>query len=419
MRFEYFIAWRYLRSRRTHSFVTIITGIAVLAITIGIAALVFALALMHGFRAEIQNKLLQGTAHLNILKANGSEIENYAELAQQIAKTPGVIAAAATTYTPTILGIGERNEQAILKGVDLSASESANEVFTTTIQGDPHRLGILPNADSETLTGIILGQELARSLNTKIGDIITANALGTRLTPLGLQPRARTADFQVVGLFASGLYEYDSKWAYVSLAALQSLTGSGQTAGAIQLKLQDIYAVETIAAQVLQNLKPITHENYATHSWQELNRPLFSALQLQERVVITFFSLLIVIAALNIVSSLTMLVLEKRHDIAILRAQGTSPKAISRIFRWQGLAIGIIGNLGGIPLGLGSVYFANAKRLIALPSEIYSISHIHLVPHSYDFLGIVLFTLVISFCATLYPVYAATKASPVAILRKV
>jgi lipoprotein-releasing system permease protein len=415
MRFEYFIAWRYLRSRRTHAFVSIITAIAVLAVSVGIAALIFALALMNGFQAEIRTKLLQGTAHLNILKADGGEIENYAELTRHIAQVPGVVAAAATTYTPALLGIGQRNEQAILKGVDLTAPPAANEVFATTIQGDARQLS---SNDEEQQVGIIVGQELARTLGVQIGDTLTANALGTRLTPLGLQQRARTAEFRVIGLFASGLYEYDSKWAYVALPALQTLTGAGATAGTIQLKMQDIYQVNEVAARVVQSLKTISSESFTTNSWQELNRPLFSALQLQQRVVLSFFSLLIVIATLNVVAALTMLVLEKRQDIAILRAQGATPKAIGLIFRLQGLAIGFAGTLLGVPLGLAAIWLANTKKLISLPNEIYSISYIHLLPRLLDCAGIVLFTIIVSYLATFFPARAAARLKPLATLRR-
>jgi lipoprotein-releasing system permease protein len=415
MRFEYFIAWRYLRSRRTHAFVSIITAIAIFAVSVGIAALIFALALMNGFQAEIRNKLLQGTAHLNLLKADGGEIENYAELARHIAQDPGVVAAAATTYTPALLGIGQRNEQVILKGVDLTAPPAANEVFATTIQGDARQLS---SNNDEQNAGIIVGQELARTLGIQVGDMLTANALGTRLTPLGVQQRARASEFRVIGLFASGLYEYDAKWAYVALPALQALTGAGTTAGTIQMKVQNIYKVNEVAARVVQSLKAVSNESFVTNSWQELNRPLFSALQLQQRVGLSFFSLLIIIATLNVIAALTMLVLEKRQDIAILRAQGATPQAIGLIFRLQGLVIGVAGTLLGVPLGLAASWLANAKKLIALPNEIYSISYIHLVPQFLDCVGIVVFTFIVSYLATFYPARAAARLKPIAILRR-
>ncbi|NOT62196.1 MAG: ABC transporter permease [Acidobacteria bacterium] len=414
MRFELFIASRYLRSRRMHGLVALLTWIATAAVTVSIAALIFALALMNGFRAEIRDKLLQGTAHLNLLKADGSDIENYTELAQRIAQTPGVVAASATTYTPALLALSQRNEPAILKGVDLTAPAAANEVFTTTIEGNPQQLHGSSHSTDDELPGLVIGRELARALNVKLGDQLTASALGTRLTPLGLQPRARSAEFRVVGIFASGLYEYDSKWAYVTLPALQSMIGSGATAGTIQMKVQDIYAVEDIAARVLQTAG---REAFVTQSWQELNRPLFSALQLQERVVVSFFSLLIVMAALSIVALLTVLVMQKRQDIAILRTQGATPRMVATIFRWQGLAIGLLGTLAGLPLGLIAIWLANRWRLIALPNEIYSISYIRLTLRLTDGLWVILFTLLVSYLATLYPVAAASRLKPVAALR--
>ena len=176
MRFEYFIAWRYLRSRRRHSLTAFLAWIATLAVTLSIAALIFALALMNGFRAEIRDKLLSGTAHLNLLKADGGEIENYAELTQRIAQTPGVIAAAATTYTPALIALGERNEQAILKAVDLTAPPAANEVFTTTIEGDPRQLQSAPHSNDDEPQGLVMGRELARALHNNLLDACVAGA---------------------------------------------------------------------------------------------------------------------------------------------------------------------------------------------------------------------------------------------------
>lgn len=421
MPYELFIALRYLRARRRQTAVSVITGIAVIGITVGVAALLVALALIKGFRAEIQDKILQGTAHLNLLKADGSSIENYRELAARISSIPGIVAASATSYEPILLTIGDRSEQVIIKGVDLTAPASASEIFKITIEGDPQQLAaattratVANDSDlREPIQGIIVGKELARTLGLQINSRVTVVSAAARLTPVGIVPRPRYTDFRVVGFFASGLYEYDSKWAYIPLASLQQLSGKGDSAGVIQMRVHDIYAVQTLGQQV----QALAGKEFVTNSWQELNRPLFAALQLQQRVVIVFFILLIAIAILNIITTLTLMVLEKHRDIAILRAQGATAKSIGYIFCFQGTIIGLIGTLAGTGTGLLAIWVANKYHLIAIPAEIYSISKINLQIQPSDCFWISLITVFISLCATLYPMYAAIKVHPIEVLR--
>lgn len=414
MPYELFIALRYLRAKRRQTAVSVITGVAILGITIGVAALLIALALIKGFRAEIQDKILQGTAHLNLLKADGGEIENYRELVAEISTVPGVLAASATSYEPILLTIGERSEQAILKGVDLMAPASANEVFAITIEGDARQLRLPPSTTGAAMPpGIIVGKELARTLGLQLNSSVTVVSAASSLTPTGMLPRPRYTNFRVAGFFASGLYEYDSKWAYIALDALQQLNGKGNTAGVIQMRVTDIYGVNEIAERVQAKAGVA----YSTNNWQELNRPLFAALQLQQRVVVVFFILLIVIAMLNIITTLTLMVVEKHRDIAILRAQGATAASIGRIFCFQGLAIGVFGTLCGFGLGVTLHQIINAYHLIAVPAEIYSISHVTLQLRGIDCLGVCLATILISLIATLYPAYAAAKLSPIEVLR--
>lgn len=427
MSYELFIALRYLRAKRRQTAVSVITGIAVLGITVGVAALLVALALVKGFRSEIQDKILQGTAHLNLLKADGGPIENYDAVVAKVSNVPGVVAASATGYEPVLLSIGDRSEQAIVKGVDLTAPSNANEIFSVTVEGDPKQLTPAPPLPSLSNTGdlnevppssssppgILLGKELARTLGIQLNSVVTIVSATSRLTPAGLLPRPRYTNFKVVGFFASGLFEYDSKWAYISLTALQQLNGQGATAGVIQLRVTDIYAVNEIGAHVQET----AGKEFVTNNWQELNRPLFTALQLQQRVVVIFFILLIIIATLNIVTTLSLMVVEKHRDIAILRAQGATPRAIGRIFCWQGTAIGIVGTLAGLLLGLLLSWLVNTYQLVSVPAEIYSISFVTLQLSASDTLWVCLCTLLISILATLYPAYAAAKLQPVEVLR--
>lgn len=422
MPYELFIALRYLRAKRRQTAISAITLIAVLGIALGVAALIIAQALISGFRADVQEKLLQGTAHLNLLKEDNSGIENYRELVERVRQTPGVRAASATIYAQAILTVGERQEYAVLKGVDLDAPRAANEVFTTTVEGDPEQLAIpsaAPDPSASEVTaeaivdGIVIGRELARALGIKLNDVVTAISAHTRLTPAGLQPRPRYTRFRVVGLFASGLYEYDAKWAYISLQAAQAVSGAGDTATVIQMRVDDIYQVGQLGARV----RSLAGADFMTTNWQELNRPLFAALQLQHRVVIVFFALLIAIAALNIITTLTMMVIEKHRDIAILRAQGATPPAIRRIFLLQGLLIGLIGAGLGLGLGLALSWAANTYQLISIPAEIYAVAHVTLRVRWWDCAGVMLLAVAISLLATLYPARAAARLAPVAALR--
>lgn len=407
MGYEFFIALRYLRARRRQTAISVITGIAVAGLALGVAALIVAQAMVTGFRGDIQERILQGTAHLNLLHDDNSELEDYQNLTLRMREVPGIRAAAATIYAPVLIGLGDRQEQAVIKGVDLDAPPEASEIFATVVEGDPRSLG-----EPAEAPGVILGRELARILGVGMGDRVTTVSAQSRLTPLGMQSRPRYTELVVRGIFASGLYEYDAKWGYVALRTAQEMTG-GAGANVIQMKVADLDDVETTAARV----REVVGAGYVTTTWQELNRPLFAALQLQHKVIVIFFALLIAIAALNIITALTMMVMEKNRDIAILRAQGATPGAIQRIFLLQGLIIGLVGSGLGLGLGLLLCEVANRFHLISLPAEIYAVSSIILRARWQDSGWIVLLTLTISLLATLYPSRAASRLTPVEALR--
>jgi lipoprotein-releasing system permease protein len=430
MAYELFIALRYLRAKRRQAAVSVITAIAIAGITVGVAALIIAQALITGFRSDVQDKILQGTAHLNLLREDNSGIENYRELIARVRNIQGVSAASATIYAQVLMTAGNRQEYSVLKGVDLDAPHEASEIIATVIEGDPMLLKSSPGPATlrdddqpenqpgeDSLAGIIVGRQLARTLSLRINDIVTAISAHSRLTPAGLQPRPRYTRFRVAGLFSSGLYEYDAKWAYISLPAAQTVTGSGDEANVIQMKVADIYAVSEIGDRV----RDVAGRGFVTNNWQELNRPLFAALQLQHRMVIIFFSMLIAIAALNIITTLTMTVIEKHRDIAILRAQGSTPRSILRIFMLQGFIIGLVGASLGLILGLGLSWIANRYHLISMmvsiPVEVYSLSQITLKVKLYHCAAVMSLAVLICLLATVYPAIKASKLAPVDALR--
>lgn len=407
MGYEFFIALRYLRARRRQTAVSVITGIAVAGLALGVAALIVAQAMVTGFRSGLQERILQGTAHLNLLHDDNSEIDDYQNLTTRMREVPGIRAAAATIYAPVLIDAGGDQEQAVIKGVDLEAPPEASEIFSTVIEGDPQNLDQAGDAP-----GVLLGRELARILGVGVGNRITIVSAQRRLTPLGLQSRPRYTELKVAGIFASGLYDYDASWAYVALRTAQEMTGRSG-ANVIQMKVTNLDEVEKYAVQV----REVAGEGFTTTTWQELNRPLFAALQLQHRIIVIFFALLIAIAALNIITALTMMVMEKNRDIAILRAQGATPRAIQRIFLFQGLIIGGVGSGIGLGLGLLLCELANRFNLISLPAEFYAVSSITLHARWQDSGWVVLLTLTISLLATLYPSHAASRLTPVEALR--
>lgn len=417
MPFKLFIALRYLRAKRQQAAVSAITAIAVTGITVGVAALLIAQAMIYGFRTDVQEKILAGTDHLNLLKEDNSGIEAYQELTQRLRQIPGVTEASATIYAPVLLSANGRQEQAVLKGIDTDDS-SANDLASITIQGESKLPASSPEASLESEEelppeGLIIGDELAKALGLKLSDQVTAVSAVTRLTPVGLQPRPRYTKFSVQGIFSSGWYQYDSKWAYITLKSAQRLSGTDETAGVIRLKVSDIDQVKELGKRVLS----VAGKGFITTDWQELNGPLFAALQLQHRVIIIFFALLIAIAALNIITTLTMMVIEKRRDIAILRAQGAFPSAIRSIFLLQGLIIGVVGAGLGLFLGVLTCFIANRYQLISIPAEIYSISHITLRLRILDSVWIPALAIGICLLATLYPASSAAKLTPAEVLR--
>lgn len=407
MRYELFIALRYLKAKRRQAVLSIITFIAMLGIAVGVWALVVVLAFQSGMEQDLQSKILAGTAHINLMREDDGAIAHPKELIGRVEKLPRVKAVAATVYVGVLLGGNADSRTAILKAVDLQSKPEANEVYQTIIQGQVADLHARETGE-ET---IILGKELAEELAIKVGDTVTAISREGRLTPAGLAPRQKI--FTVVGIFKSGLYDYDSNWAYISMESMQELMLNPEPTQIIQMKVDDIYGVKEIDNQILAAVGP----GYKIKDWQQLNQPVFAALNLQRLGFFVGIGLIILVAALNIITTLTMMVIEKNGDIAILMSMGATRGSILAIFMLQGLVIGLVGTIFGGLIGVVTGWFANTYHLIQLDPRIYSIAYVPFQLRPMDVLMVTLLTIAISFLATIYPAWKASQLVPVEGLR--
>ena len=413
MPYELFIALRYLRAKRKQVMISVITIIAIAAVAMGVASLIVVLAMMTGFRQEFQAKILSGTAHLNLTHKERQPIENYRELVNRLSSLPHIRSASATLYQRVLVQGQNDTEGAVLKGVDMSAPRNANEVFQFTVEGNPQSLAE-PETDPETgskIDRIILGRELARMVGLKVGGVATIISPQGHLTPVGLAPRYR--DFKVAGIFESGLSDYDATWAYISLEAAQRLSGAQDVAEIIQMKVDDVDAVKQIGGEVLAAVG----DDYEVQDWQQINAPIYSALSYEKYLTGVALLVVIGIAALNIITVLIMIVMEKHKDIAVLKSMGATNRSVMYLFMAQGVSIGIVGIIIGVVVGTGFCYFANGHRWIKLPSGAYALDYLPFHATVFDVVIVVAVTIAISFLSTIFPSLSAARLNPVEALR--
>jgi lipoprotein-releasing system permease protein len=413
MPYELFIALRYLRARRKQVMISIITLIAIAAVAAGVASLIILLSVMTGFREEFQQKILSGTAHLNLLRKDGGTIEGYEELAARMRRVPGVKSATATLYQRVLLQGSVDTDGAILKGVDMSAPRDANELFQFAVEGDPQLL-VAPEVDPQSgakIDRMVVGRELARTVGLKVGDTATVISPQGHLTPMGMAPRYR--DFVVAGLFESGLTDYDSTWAYISLEAAQRLSATADVAQVIQMTVYDVDAVKEIGRRVLE----AAGDQYTTQDWQELNAPIYAALSYEKLLSGVALLIVICIAALNIIGVLIIVVVEKQRDIAVLKSLGATNRSVMFIFVIQGMMIGIAGMILGVIGGAGFSRFADGRKLVKLPVGAYALDYLPFHTRLTDVIVVVAVALSISFLSTIYPSLSASRLDPVEGLR--
>jgi len=408
MPYEIFLALRHLRSRQRRRLARATSIIAVVGITVGVAALIVALALANGFRDEMRDKILRGTAHLTVIRSDGQPISNYKEIALRINGLPNVTTATGTTYDGAVI-VGRRaSAYAVLRGIEVDSTQAIAEVTRMLVAGSPEH--VFATSDAPTnVPPVVMGSELATRTDLRVGDtaeIIVAHA-GISTTN-GDRRRVRVA-----GIFRSGLFEYDSTWIYLPLETASAISGEAHAAAVIGVQVENIYEVKVTAAQV----KQLLGSDYATVDWQEANRPLFTALALERRIGIVIIGLIIFIAALNITTTLILVVVERRRDIAILNTMGATTGSIMSIFVIEGAIVGMLGATLGVLLGAVAILVANHYQLISLPSDVYSISNVPLHLNFRDLALAALVAFVLSILATLYPARAAARIRPAEMLR--
>ncbi|HVP91759.1 MAG TPA: FtsX-like permease family protein [Terriglobales bacterium] len=404
MSFELFVARRYLTARRKQAFISVITLISVGGIMIGVAALVIAIALITGFQEDVQAKILGATSHIMVQDLSNEGLADYRAMADRIRAEKGVVAVTPVVYNEVLITGLAKTKGALLKGMDF-ARELPGSAWLRRLEA-----GRVPGSGGER-EGILLGRQVALEIGAQVGDIVDIVTPSASLSPLGLMPKRRR--FQVTGLFATGLYEFDATTALVSLETAQKLFGLEGRASFLQVKIRDIFAAADLAERIKADLPPTV---YVT-TWMELNRNLFSALKLEKNIMFLTITLIVIVAALNIIATLILMVMEKTRDIGILMAMGATPRSIQRIFFTQGALIGVIGTALGAGLGLAWCWLANRFELIRVPVDIYQISFVPFRLRPVDLAAIVGVTLAISFVSTLFPARRASKVDPVVALK--
>ena len=428
MRFELFVAARYLRAKRRQAVIGVITGISIAGVAAGVASLVVALAINNGFRQDLQDRLLGSTSHINLLRIQSDGISDWRPLMDRLSKEPHIVAAAPAIYEQVLISRGPRARGAVLKGMIPSEERKVSDLLKSVTIGSADALdsknvaqGAHSNQSPTDLQGvenriaamppIILGKDMADELGATVGSVVLVTSPQGELTPFGMVPKYDR--FRVVGIFDSGFFDYDSSWAFIRLSDAQQLFGLGDLVSVLEFKVDDIYKADRISKEIEQ----AAGKGFMTTNWMEQNKPLFRALRLERLVTFITIGLIVFVAALNILISLTMMVMEKTRDIAVLISMGTRKSQVRRIFIAQGVLIGVVGTAIGLVLGYALSFAGGHYHLLSLAPEVYSIDYVPFAPRAMDGVLVALVAIGISLIATIYPSWSAARILPAEALR--
>jgi len=409
MYYERFIAGRYLRSGRF--FTSVSTWITTLGVTLGVAVVCFVMSMHNGFESELRKRLLGTTSHVTIFPKDSQTISDYQGLIQRLEKVKNVVAVSPFIYYKAAISSASAGDGIVVRGIDLEG-ESRTANVAENIIGGKYSFEIPPEDTIESASGMLMGVSLADRLGVGIGDPVVLYSL--RGEDLRKNARPRVAKFYITGIFETGMYEFDSELAYISLSAAQKLFQLDNEVTAVHLKLTDIYLADQTSPLIKEAIGP----GYDVVPWNILHKNLFSWITLEKKILFIGFILIVLVAAFSIISTLVMLAMEKREEIGILKTIGSTPASIRKIFIYNGLVIGSIGILSGWSIALAAAWIQNRYNLISLPSELYFISYLPIEIHPPDFLVAGAVTIIICFLAALYPAQRAAEQSVVDILRQ-
>jgi lipoprotein-releasing system permease protein len=417
MRFELFIAARYLRAKRRQAVVGVITAISVAGVAVGVASLIIALAITNGMKRDLQERLLSSTAHVELMRVQDDGIRDWRPLLDRLRHLPHITAAAPGLYEPVLISRGARSGGALIKGIIPDQERTVSDLIKPTLGSaapldpDPNDNGQTVPAANAAIPPILIGYDLADTLDAKVGATVMVISPQGELTPYGLVPKYQR--FQVAGIFHSGFYQYDHEMAFIRLADAQRLFGEPDIISVISFKVDDLYHADRIGHQIEQAAGP----GFLTTNWMESNREIFRALAEEQVVTFIVIGLIVCVAALNILIALTMMVMEKTRDIAVLMSFGVRPEQIRRIFLFQGLLISVFGTILGLILGYLAALAGHHYRFIQLDPQVYSLDYLPFAPRLLDGIIVALVSLGVSLLATLYPSSSAAKVLPAEALR--
>jgi len=418
MPFELFICLRYLKAKRKSTFISIITFISTAGVTLGVMALIVVLAVMTGFEEDLKEKILGTNAHIVVIRSGGP-MEDYNLVMEKLKAMKGVTAATPFIYNQVMLSSGKNVSGVVLRGIDVQSDRLVTRLSKSVVEGTIDKLDPRIGDGPDALPGLLVGKELAKHLNLFVGDKINVISPMGNITPLGMMPKMKP--FRVTGIFNTGMFEYDSTLAYVSLGQAQAFFDLGDTITGIQLKVEDVYHTGELA----RNINRTLGVNYYARDWMQMNRNILFALKTEKVVMFVILTLIVLVAAFGIASTLFMVVMDKTKDIAILKSMGATGSSIMKIFVLEGLIIGIIGTILGVTSGLLVAY--NLEPIINViqkltgqnffSKDIYYLDHFPSQVIPYDVALISVTAVLISFLATLYPAWQASRMLPAEALR--